>query len=159
SLAGQAGCGTWGTHGENITASCTKQYASGTAKWTGTLRSTAPGTAWTYEWYLQALGTVKNPTGPTADVNRVATASVPVVVPETASVDPNKSSIDWVYGYNDVTFSQSVTVASPVFAGHNLILTNTATIAETIPATPGNPAQPNRIVATNDLIQGNTGMS
>jgi hypothetical protein len=159
SLSGEAGCGTWGTQGENITNNCTKQYASGTAKWTGTLRSTSPGTAWTYEWYLQAVGIVKNPTGPTSDLRRVATAIVPVVKPDTTSVNPNKSSIDWVYGNVDVTFDQSVTVASPVFAGRDLILGSTATIAETIPATPGNPAQPNRVVVTRNLLQHNVGLN
>src|SRR5207248_855827 len=70
-LSGAAGCGTWPN-------GCVSTYASGTATWTGTLRPTtpAPGVNWKYEWYLQSRGTVKNPTGPTSALTRVATAIV-----------------------------------------------------------------------------------
>ena len=42
-------------------------------------------------------------------------------------------------------------VAAPVYAGHDLILANTATIAETIPASLTLPARPNRIAVGHDL--------
>ena len=50
-----------------------------------------------------------------------------------------------------VTFSQSVNVASPVYAGHDIVLANTATIAETIPASLTRPARPNRVAAGHNL--------
>ena len=61
------------------------------------------------------------------------------------------TATDWIYGLNDVTFGQSVNVAAPVYAGHDLILANTATIAETIPASLTLPARPNRIAVGHDL--------
>ena len=85
------------------------------------------------------------------DVVRKATALVPVVIPDSTSVPPGTTAIDWIYGLNDVTFGQSVNVAAPVYAGHDLILENTATIAETIPASLTLPARPNRIVVGHDL--------
>jgi hypothetical protein len=76
---------------------------------------------------------------------------VPVVIPDSTSVPPGTTATDWIYGLNDVTFGQSVNVAAPVYAGHDLILANTATIAETIPASLTLPARPNRIVVGHDL--------
>ena len=64
---------------------------------------------------------------------------------------PGTTATDWIYGLNDVTFSQSVDVAAPVYAGHDIILANTATIAETIPASLTLPARPNRIAAGHNL--------
>ena len=76
---------------------------------------------------------------------------MPVVIPDSTSVPPGTTATDWIYGLNDVTFSQSVNVAAPVYAGHDLILANTATIAETIPASLTRPARPNRIAVGHDL--------
>ena len=86
------------------------------------------------------------------DVVRKATAVVPVVIPDSTSVPPGTTATDWIYGLNDVTFSQSVNVAAPVYAGHDIILANTATIAETIPASLTLPARPNRIAAAHNLV-------
>ena len=107
---------------------------------------------WKWQWELTALGSVKNPTGPAAaDVVRRATAVVPVVIPDSTSVPPGTTATDWIYGFNDVTFGQSVVVAAPVYAGHDLILSNTSTISETIPASLTLPARPNRIAAGHNL--------
>jgi hypothetical protein len=76
---------------------------------------------------------------------------VPVVIPESTSVAPGTTATDWIYGLNDVTFGQSVSVAAPVYAGHDLILENTSTIAETIPASLTLPARPNRIAVGHNL--------
>ena len=76
---------------------------------------------------------------------------MPVVIPDSTSVPPGTTATDWIYGLKDVTFGQSVNVAAPVYAGRDLILANTATIAETIPASLTLPARPNRIVVGHDL--------
>jgi hypothetical protein len=131
----------------------TTTYATGSVTWSGTLVNVPTNPAgWKWQWELTALGSVKNPTGPSAgDVVRRATAVVPVVIPDSTSVPPGTTSTDWVYGLNDVTFGQSVTVAAPVYAGHDLTLENTSTIAETIPASLTLPARPNRIAVGHNL--------
>ena len=55
-------------------------------------------------------------------MTRTTTAIVPIVIPETVSVNPATSSLNWVYAYNDIKFDQSVTVRSPVYAKHDLRL-------------------------------------
>jgi Tfp pilus assembly protein PilX len=123
-------------------------FGSSSATWSGTLVNVPANPSWKWQWQLSASGRVKNPTGPNAaDVVRNATAVVPVVIPDSTSVNPATTAIDWVYGLQDVNFSQSVIVASPVYAVRDLTLGNTATVSETIPATPTQPASPNRIYA------------
>jgi hypothetical protein len=131
----------------------TTTYPTGSVTWSGTLVNVPTNPAgWKWQWELTALGSVKNPTGPGAgDVVRRATAIVPVVIPDSTSVPPGTTSTDWVYGLNDVTFGQSVIVAAPVYAGHDLILANTATISETIPKSLTLPARPNRIAVGHNL--------
>jgi hypothetical protein len=130
----------------------TTTYATGSVTWSGTLVNVPTNPSWKWEWQLTALGSVKNPTGPSAgDVVRRATAVVPVVIPDSTSVAPGTTATDWIYGLNDVTFGQSVNVAAPVYAGHDLILENTSTIAETIPASLTLPARPNRIAVGHNL--------
>ena len=129
----------------------TTTHAAGTVTWSGTLVNVPTNPNWKWEWDLTAFGRVKNPTGPAADVVRKATAVVPVVIPDSTSVPPGTTATDWIYGLNDVTFGQSVNVAAPVYAGHDLILANTATIAETIPASLTLPARPNRIAVGHNL--------
>ena len=129
----------------------TSASGTGSVTWSGTLVNVPANPSWKWQWQLTALGRVKNPTGPAADVVRRATAVVPVVIPDSTSVPPGTTATDWIYGLNDVTFGQSVNVAAPVYAGHDLILANTATIAETIPASLTLPARPNRIAVGHDL--------
>jgi hypothetical protein len=131
----------------------TTNYSTGSVTWSGTLVNvpTNPD-GWKWQWELNALGTVSNPTGPSAaNVVRTVTAVVPVVIPDSTSVAPGTTATDWIYGLNDVTFGQSVNVAAPVYAGHDVILENTATISETIPATLTKPARPNRIAVGHNL--------
>ncbi len=131
----------------------TTTYPTGSVTWSGTLVNVPANPAgWKWQWELTALGSVKNPTGPTAgDVVRRATAVVPVVIPDSTSVPPGTTATDWIYGLHDVTFGQSVVVAAPVYAGHDIILENTSTISETIPASLTKPARPNRIAAGHNL--------
>ena len=131
----------------------TTTYPTGSVTWSGTLVNVPTNPAgWKWQWELTALGSVKNPTGPTAaNVVRRATAVVPVVIPDSTSVAPGTTATDWIYGFNDVTFGQSVVVAAPVYAGHDIILENTSTISETIPASLTLPARPNRIAAGHNL--------
>jgi hypothetical protein len=147
------GCtgGAAGTYAAGTTVA--RATASGTSSvaWSGTLVNVPANPSWKWQWQLTATGRVTNPTGPAADVLRKATAVVPVVIPDSTSVPPGTTATDWIYGLNDVTFGQSVNVAAPVYAGHDLILANTATIAETIPASLTLPARPNRIVVGHDL--------
>jgi hypothetical protein len=136
---------------------CTSQYATGSVVWNGSLNP-APATAeWRYEWDLTATGSVKNPTGPSANITRKVTAVVPVVIPDTTSIDPSQSTLNWIYG-RGITFGQSVIVKSPVFATGDLTLAGTATIGETIPAdAAGNPARPNKVNVTGNVLQNNVG--
>ena len=136
----------------NLLPTRTTTHGANSVTWSGTLVNVPTNPRWKWQWQLTASGRVKNPTGPTAgDVVRKATATVPVVIPESTSVAPGTTATDWIYALNDITFGQSVNVAAPVYAGHDLILENTATISETIPASLTLPARPNRIVAGNDL--------
>ena len=107
----------------NLLPSRTTTYPTGTATWSGVME-TAPTTAsWNDQWRITSVGTVANPTGPSASpVTRTTTAIVPIVIPETVSVNPTTSSLNWVYAYNDVEFGQSVTVRSPVYANRDLRL-------------------------------------
>jgi hypothetical protein len=124
----------------------------GSVTWSGTLENVPTNPSWKWQWKLSALGSVKNPTGPGAgDVVRRASAVVPVVIPESTSVPPGTTATDWIYALNDVTFGQSVNVAAPVYAGRDLILENSATISETIPASLTLPARPNRIAVGHNL--------
>jgi hypothetical protein len=147
------GCtgGTAGTYATGASVARATATAGGSATWSGTLVNVPSNPSWKWQWNLTASGRVKNPTGPTADVVRTSTAVVPVVIPDSASVDPGTSAVDWIYALHDITFGQSVVVAAPVYTGHDLILANTATISETIPASLTKPARPNRIAVGNDL--------
>jgi Tfp pilus assembly protein PilX len=137
--------GTYGT-GTNVARATASGVNSVT--WSGSLVNVPANPSWKWQWNLTATGRVKNPTGPTAgDVVRTSTAVVPVTIPDSTSVNPALTSIDWVYASTDVSFGQSMNVASPVYAVRDLNLTQTATIAETIPATLTQPATPNRVYA------------
>ena len=147
------GCtgGVAGTYATGTSVARATAAGSSSATWSGTLVNVPTNPNWKWQWQLTASGRVKNPTGPAADVVRKATAVVPVVIPDSASVDPGTSAVDWIYALNDITFGQSVVVAAPVYTGHDLILENTATISETIPASLTKPARPNRIAVGHDL--------
>jgi hypothetical protein len=147
------GCagGTAGTYATGTTVARATASGANSVTWSGTLVNTPTNPRWKWQWELTAFGRVKNPTGPTADDVRRSTAVVPVVIPDSTSVDPGTTATDWIYGLNDVTFGQSVIVAAPVYAGHDLILENSATIGETIPASLVLPARPNRIAVGHNL--------
>jgi hypothetical protein len=146
------GCtgGVAGTYPTGATVARASAFGANSVTWSGSLVP-ATNQNWKWEWDLTAFGHVKNPTGPTADLVRKVTAVVPVVIPDSTSQPAGTTAIDWIYGLNDVTFGQSVNVAAPVYAGHDIILANTATISETIPASLTLPARPNRLVAEHDL--------
>ena len=89
---------------------------------------TAPGAQWPYEWRITSTGTVANPTGPgTSPVTRTQTAVVPVIIAKKEDAGGN-SVLNWLYASQDITFLQSVNIATPVYATGNLTLGNTATI-------------------------------
>ena len=147
------GCtgGAAGTYATGTTVARATASGANSVTWSGTLVNVPTNPSWKWQWQVTAFGRVKNPTGPTADIVRRSTAVVPVVIPDSTSVDPGTTATDWIYGLNDVTFGQSVTVAAPVYAGRDLIIGQTATIAETIPASLVLPARPNRIAVGHDL--------
>jgi hypothetical protein len=153
SFTGCAG-GTAGTYPAGATVARASGFGANSVTWYGSLTNVPTNPSWKWEWDLTAFGHVKNPTGPTADLVRKVTAIVPVVIPDSTSVNPGTTSIDWVYGLNDVTFSNSVNVAARVYAGHDIKLLNSATIDETIPAQLGLPAEKNVIAAEHDLNLG-----
>ena len=137
----------------NLLPSRTTSYPSGSVTWSGTLQP-APATAtWKDEWRLTAVGSVPNPTGPgAAPVTRTLTAVVPIVIPESVTADTGTSSLNWVYAFNDVTFSQAVKVKSPVYSGRDLRLQQTAKIGEVIPASDADPARRNRVAVGRNFI-------
>jgi hypothetical protein len=148
------GCtgGVGATYATGTTVARATASGANSVAWSGQLVNVPTNPKWKWEWDLTSFGRVKNPTGPTAgDVIRRATAVVPVVIPDSTSVNPGTTAIDWIYASHDITFGQSVNVAAPVYTGHDLILENTATIAETIPASLTLPARPNRIAVGHDL--------
>jgi hypothetical protein len=147
------GCtgGASGTYPTGTTVARATAAGAGSTTWSGTLVNVPSNPSWKWQWQLTASGRVKNPTGPASDVVRTTTAVVPVIIPDSASVDPGTSAVDWIYALHDVTFGQSVVVAAPVYTGNDLILANTATISETIPASLTKPARPNRIAVGHDL--------
>jgi Tfp pilus assembly protein PilX len=150
------GCigGFAGTYPAGTVVARANSFGANSVAWYGSLVNVPTNPKWKWEWDLTAFGRVKNPTGPTADLVRKATAVVPVVIPDSTSVNPGTTSIDWVYGLGDVTFSNSVNVAARVYAGHDIKLLNSATIDETIPASLTLPAQKNVIAAEHDLNLG-----
>jgi Tfp pilus assembly protein PilX len=129
----------------------TSTYSTGSVAWAGALVNVPANPSWKWEWDLTATSNVKNPTGPAADVTRTATAVVPVVIPASTSIDPSTAAIDFVYALNDISFGQTVSVASPVYAGHNLTLTNSATVSQDIPASATGPARKNKVAVVNNL--------
>src|SRR5262249_5041712 len=140
------GCtgGVAGTYVVGTTVARATAAGGGSTTWSGTLVNVPNNPSWKWQWQLTASGRVKKPTGPAFDVVRTASAIVPVVIPDSASVDPGTTAVDFIYALHDITFGQSVVVAAPVYTGHDLTLANTATISETIPASLTQPARPNR---------------
>jgi len=151
------GCtgGVAGTYATGTTVARATASGSSSSTWSGTLVNVPNNPNWKWQWQLTASGRVKNPTGPASDVLRTATAIVPVIIPDSASVNPGTSAVDFIYALNDITFGQSVNVAAPVYTGHDLTLVNTATISETIPKSLTQPARPNRIAVGHDLTLSN----
>lgn len=139
----------------NLLPARTSTYTPGsTVTWSGSLVLAPATAAWTWEWQITSLGSVSNPTGPgTPTVKRRVKAVVPVVLPDSSSVDPSTAAIDFVYAQNDITFGQSMIVQSPIYAGRDLNLENTATISETIPASVITPAKKNRVAVGRNLWQ------
>ena len=107
--------------------SCTSPVNSCTI-WSGALQAVT-GKAWDWQWDLHSTGYVQNPTGPnTKTISRTVDAIVPLIPGE--SKIGGDSTLDWVYGQN-IIFGQSVHVASPVFAVHDVTLGNSAVVCGT----------------------------
>ncbi len=136
----------------NLLPPRTTAYPSGSVTWSGTLEMAPSTVFWNDQWRITSVGTVPNPTGPgVGSITRTTTAIVPVVIPLTVSIDPSTSSLNWVYAFNDVRFGQSVTVRSPVFANRDLLIEQTATIGETIPANASGPERQNKVAVGRNL--------
>jgi hypothetical protein len=126
----------------------TTTYSNGTVSWAGTLVTAPPSVSWNQQWNLTATGTVENPTGPGAsDVQRTVTAVVPVIEPTVIHPGDN-NPLDFIYSFQDLTFQQSVIVASPVYTQRDLILQNTSTISEWIG---GSSSTKNKVAVGRDL--------
>jgi hypothetical protein len=126
----------------------TTTYSNGTVSWSGTLATAPFGVSWNQQWNLTATGTVKNPTGPGASaVRRTVTAVVPVIEPQVIHPGDN-NPLDFIYSFQDLTFPQSVTVASPIYTQRDLILQNTSTVSEWIGNSPGTG---NKVAVGRDL--------
>jgi Tfp pilus assembly protein PilX len=134
----------------NLLPSRTTTYPNGSATWSGVIEAAPTTASWEDQWRITSVGTVANPTGPASPVTRRTTAIVPIVIPETVSIDPSTSSLNWIYAFNDVRFEQTVTVRSPVYSNRDLVLGNKATIAETIPANASGPERLNKVAVGRD---------
>jgi hypothetical protein len=136
----------------------TTTYDTGDVTWSGTLVPTPTGTQWPFEWQITATGTVANPTGPgTSPVTRTQKAVVPVIISKKEDAGGN-SVLNWLYASQDLTFAQSVNIATPVYATRDLRLSSTATITAAAKSVAvgrnlilENPQ--NKIGASNDRIQ------
>jgi hypothetical protein len=108
----------------------TTQLPGGSVKWSGTLTATAGG-AWPWEWRLTSRASVADPSRAGGTTTRTLQAVVPVTsTPATTQVGQT-SPLNWIYALNDITFEQSLTVGSPIYAGRNLTLDNTASVLGT----------------------------
>ena len=112
----------------NALPQTTTPYDGGSVTWWGTLNEA------TGVWTLSAVGRTRNPTGPAvADVRRTVTATVQVLP---AAAQPlNNPAWNYIYsrakgGTCDMTISNSVQVASPLYVSGSLCLQNTATIVK-----------------------------
>ena len=116
-----------------LTPARTTTYTTGSVDWSGVLGlAPADVTDWEYEWRLTATGRVSNPTGPGGSpVTRTVRAVVPVIPPRVTDIGDN-NPLNFIYARGDITFEQSVIVASPVYATGDLRLESSATISEFI---------------------------
>jgi hypothetical protein len=136
----------------NLLPSRTTPYPSGSVTWSGAIEAAPTTATWEDQWRITSVGIVANPTGPSASpVARRMTAIVPIVIPETVSVNPSSSSLNWVYAWRDIHFDQSVTVRSPVYANGDLWLEQTSKIGETIPANASGPLRLNKVAVGGNL--------
>jgi hypothetical protein len=120
--------GTIGYPGDpNLLAARTTTLGAGSATWSGTLVAVT-GQTWGYEWHLTSTGTIPNPTGPgTSPVTRTVKAAVPVYLPNDQQ-NNGSSPLNWIYAGTNINFSQSLQVASPVYAVGDVSLANSAKI-------------------------------
>jgi hypothetical protein len=103
-------------------------YDEGKVTWSGTLQF-VNGSGWTWEWAITSIGEVANPTGPgAANVTRTIKAKVPVVMPPSQPVGSD-GTLNWIYAGDSARFTQSVSIASPVYTWHHLSLENGAHIS------------------------------
>ena len=115
-----------------LTPARTSTYSTGSALWSGTLQAAPLGSDWSDEWRITSVSTVPNPTGPgAAPIRRTVTAVVPVIVPATAPIG-DSNPLNFIYARGNLSFLQSVIVASPVYATQDLHLGGSATISEFI---------------------------
>jgi len=111
----------------NLLPARTTQYPAGSATWSGTLQHVA-GRPWQWQWSIASTGHIANPAGGREDpASSTAKATVPVVMPLTATVDP-MSVLNFIYAGTDVTFRSSVQIASPVYATRDLRLEQSSAI-------------------------------
>jgi hypothetical protein len=110
----------------------TTTYTPGSATWSGTLQAAPLGSDWSDEWRITSVATVPNPIAPSlTPITRTATAVVPVIVPATASIG-DSNPLNFIYARGNLSFLQSVIVASPIYATGDLHLENSSTISEFI---------------------------
>lgn len=124
-----------------LTPARTTTYTTGSVDWSGVIAPAPIGSGWSYQWNLTSRGRVTNPTGPSASpVVRTVRAVVPIIIPTVTEIGDN-NPLNFIYSKLDLTFPQSVDVASPIYATRDLYLQNSSAISEFI----GNdPSSPNR---------------
>lgn len=115
-----------GWHDDGTVTKTVHGYDDGTVTWWGTLDDS------TATWTLSSVGTIKSPTGATADVTRTLTAKVPV----TPVVNQPLNNPAWNYVYStqvtggecDMTLDNTVQVRTRLYVAGNLCLRNEAKV-------------------------------
>jgi hypothetical protein len=103
-------------------------YDEGKVTWSGILKF-VNGPGYTYQWEISSIGEVANPTGPgAANVTRTIKANVPVVFPPEQPVGSD-GTLNWIYAGDSARFTNSVSIASPVYTWRHLSLENGAHIS------------------------------
>jgi hypothetical protein len=105
------------------------EYDKGFVEWWGVLNQNVSGSS---SWSLTSIGRMKNPTGTgVSEVRRTLTAQVPVVPTYTQPL--NTPAWNFIYSRGtgstcDMTISNTVVVASPLYVAGNLCLQNQAAV-------------------------------
>jgi Tfp pilus assembly protein PilX len=135
-------------------AASSQDYATGTAKWWGTLNSG------TKMWTIYGKGLVQSPIANTSTVTRTLTATMQVTYSYNQPV--NTQAWNYIYLTNtgganvcDVTLQENVHLDAPLYVDGNLCFNNNSSIEEDLIT----PTIPINVVVKGKVVWGNNGSS